>query len=94
MEVLGPGVQKGPRLCAGVFAVDGRFSFSGLALSVTFGDTPGLRHPASASCFEKHLRLAGRGPNNDSLFPPLAAVIIVAPKGGAKSLSLWERWQR
>jgi hypothetical protein len=29
---------------------------------------------------EKHLRLAGRGPNNDSLFPPLAAVVVVAPE--------------
>uniref|UniRef100_UPI004027CBE0 hypothetical protein n=1 Tax=Faecalibacterium prausnitzii TaxID=853 RepID=UPI004027CBE0 len=24
---------------------------------------------------------AGRGPNNSSLFPPLAAVVVVAPKG-------------
>jgi hypothetical protein len=24
---------------------------------------------------------AGRGPNSDSLFPPLAAVVAVAPKG-------------
>ena len=32
----------------------------------------GLRHPASASC------LAGRCPNNSSLFPPLAAVVVVA----------------
>ena len=27
------------------------------------------------------LHPAGRGPNNDFLLPPLAAVIIVAPKG-------------
>ena len=39
---------------------------------------PGLRHPASAAL---RLRLAGRGPNSDSLFPPLAAVVAVAPKG-------------
>ena len=38
----------------------------------------GLRHPASASCLERHLRLAGRCPNNSSLFPPLAAVVVVA----------------
>ena len=38
----------------------------------------GLRHPASASCLERHSRLAGRCPNNSSLFPPLAAVVIVA----------------
>ena len=25
MEVLGPGIQKSPRLCAGVFTVDGHF---------------------------------------------------------------------
>ena len=31
----------------------------------------GLRHPASASCLGRHLRLAGRCPNNSSLFPPL-----------------------
>ena len=30
----------------------------------------GLRHPASASCLERHSRLAGRGPNLASLFPP------------------------
>ncbi|RAW56995.1 hypothetical protein C4N24_09345 [Faecalibacterium prausnitzii] len=38
----------------------------------------GLRHPASASCLGWHLRLAGRCPNNSSLFPPLAAVVVVA----------------
>ena len=37
----------------------------------------GLRHPASASCLGRHLRLAGRCPNNSSLFPPLAAVVVV-----------------
>ena len=40
---------------------------------------PGLRHPASAALC---LRLAGRCPNNDSLFPPLAAVVVVAPNEG------------
>ena len=38
----------------------------------------GLRHPASASCLGRHLRLTGRCPNNSSLFPPLAAVVVVA----------------
>ena len=38
----------------------------------------GLRHPASASCLGRHLRLAGRCPNNSSLLPPLAAVVVVA----------------
>ena len=37
-----------------------------------------LRHPASASCLGRHARLAGRCPNNSSLFPPLAAVVVVA----------------
>jgi hypothetical protein len=29
------------------------------------------------------LRLAGRCPNSSSLFPPLAAVVVVAPFGRA-----------
>ena len=46
-------------------------------LSVSLAlDKAELRLPASAShC----LRLAGRCPNSDSLFPPLAAVVVVAP---------------
>ena len=43
-------------------------------------DKAGLRHPAFAAL---RLRLAGRGPNSDSLFPPLAAVVVVAPGRGA-----------
>ena len=50
-------------------------------LSLTSFDKAGLRHPASAAL---RLRLAGRCPNNSSLFPPLAAVVAVA---------LWQ-WQR
>ena len=38
----------------------------------------GLRLPASASCLGRHSRLAGRGPNSSSLFPPQAAVVAVA----------------
>ena len=49
-------------------------------LSLISFDKAGLRHPASAAL---RLRLAGRCPNNSSLFPPLAAVVAVAPKGGA-----------
>ena len=45
----------------------------------------GLRHPASASCLGRHSRLAGRCPNSSSLFPPQAAVVAVAPKGGANA---------
>ena len=54
-------------------------------LSVSLSlDKAELRLPASAAhC----LRLAGRCPNSDSLFPPLAAVVIVAPNREA----LWRR---
>ena len=54
-------------------------------LSVSLSlDKAELRLPASAShC----LRLAGRCPNSDSLFPPLAAVVVVAPNREA----LWRR---
>ena len=41
----------------------------------------GLRLPASASCKVLHSRPAGRCPNNSSLFPPLAAVVVVALVG-------------
>ena len=46
-------------------------------LSVSLSlDKAELRLPASAAhC----LHLAGRCPNSDSLFPPLAAVVVVAP---------------
>ena len=37
----------------------------------------GLWLPASASCLGRRSRLAGHGPNNDSLFLPQAAVVIV-----------------
>ena len=37
----------------------------------------GSQHPLRA----KHSCLAGRCPNNSSLFPPLAAVVVVAPRG-------------
>ena len=52
------------------------FYRNNLSVSANALPLPGLRHPASAALC---LRLAGRGPNNDSLFPPLAAVIVVAP---------------
>ena len=39
---------------------------------------------APSSCFvQLHSHLAGHCPNNSSLNPPLAAVVVVAPKGGA-----------
>ena len=37
----------------------------------------GLWLPASASCLGRRSRLAGHGPNNDSLFLPQAAVVVV-----------------
>ena len=33
--------------------------------------------PSIRACLGRHLRLAGRCPNNSSLFPPLAAVVVV-----------------
>ena len=54
----------------------------GLNLSVYITrSTSGLRLPASASCKVLHSRPAGRCPNNSSLFPPLAAVVVVALVG-------------
>ena len=47
-----------------------------LSVSADALPLPGLRHPASAALC---LRLAGRCPNSDSLFPPLAGVVVVAP---------------
>ena len=55
-------------------------ALSSYNLSVCFADKAGLRHPASAAL---RLRLAGRCPNSSSLFPPLAAVVAVAPSRGA-----------
>ena len=46
--------------------------------SFLFGHEYGLRHPADASCFEQHSHPAGRCPNSNFLFPPLAAVVAVA----------------
>ena len=51
----------------------------------------GLRHPAAAALC---LRLAGRGPNSDSLFPPLAAVVVVAPNEGRLWQSSQSEWFR
>ena len=44
---------------------------------------PGLRFPASISALERASYPAGRSPNSSFLFPPLAAVVAVAPKGRA-----------
>ena len=53
-----------------------------------FGHEFGLRHPASASYLGRHLRLAGRCPNSNSLFPPLAAVVAVASHSIARPIAL------
>ena len=55
-----------------------------LSVSADALPLPGLRHPASAALC---LRLAGRGPNSDSLFPPLAAVVVVALARGGLGIS-------
>ena len=58
-----------------------RLSGDGLALSVS------LRSPRPGCGSQRLLRCrlhpAGRCPNSSSLFPPLAAVVAVAPRGGA-----------
>ena len=71
-------------LTKGLLIAAWRFCHNELALSVSHSlDKAGLRLPASASCFDKHSRLAGCGPNSNFLFPPLAAVVVVAlPRGG------------
>ena len=61
------------------FPAEESFSFV-QPLSLASLDKAGLRLPASAAL---RLRLAGRGPNSSSLFPPLAAVVAVAPSRGA-----------
>ena len=45
----------------------------------------GASHPGCGSqrLLRSRLHPAGRGPNSDSLFPPPAAVVAVAPFGGA-----------
>ena len=71
--------QLPPKAChfAAAFFEAGRFGMASAA--------SGLRHPASASCLGRHSRLAGRCPNNSSLFPPLAAVVVVAVAGCVES---------
>ena len=57
-----------------------RLSGDGLALSVIAArcHCPGCGTQRLLRC---RLHPAGRGPNSSSLFPPLAAVVAVAPKG-------------
>ena len=50
-----------------------------------------LRHPADASCFEQHSPPAGRCPNSNFLFPPLAAVVAVAGHSIARPIAFGNR---
>ena len=55
------------------------FSVSVLALSVTFGDT--ARVAAPSVCFAVACILLAAAPTAPPCFPPLAAVVAVAPRG-------------
>ena len=61
-------------------------------LSAALPSQSGLRPPRPGCGSQRLLRCrshpAGRGPNSSSLFPPLAAVVAVAPKGGAIGMSV------
>jgi len=59
---------------------DAAVVFGGVALSGAFAPRPGC---GSQRLLRYRLHPAGRGPNSDSLFPPLAAVVAVAPGRGA-----------
>ena len=50
----------------------------GVCGSFLLGHEFELRHPTDASCLEQHSHPAGRCPNGNFLFPPLAAVVAVA----------------
>lgn len=66
-----------------IIAGERKFLWNVKPLSHAPRDRSGLRHPASTSCWKQHLCLAGRGPNSNALYPPLAAVVTVAPNSGA-----------
>ena len=59
--------------------------------SFLFGHEFELRHPADASCFEQHSHPAGRCPNSNFLFPPLAAVVAVAGHSIASPIAFGNR---
>ena len=50
-----------------------------------------LRHPADALCLERHSHPAGRCPNSNSLFPPQAAVVVVAGHSIARPIACGNR---
>ena len=49
----------------------------------------GSRHPASASCLGRYLRLAGRCPNNSSLFLPHELLLLRKHRFSRFSFSPW-----
>ena len=64
---------------------DAAVVFGGVALSGAFAPRPGCGSQRLLRC---RSHPAGRGPNSSSLFPPLAAVVAVAPRGGAAGVSV------
>ena len=56
--------------------------------SFLLGHEYGLRLPAHAAALERALHSAGRCPNSNSLFPPLAAVVAVAGHSIARPIAL------
>ena len=78
MEKFGQSLALSKNLLIAVRQLSG----DGLALSVIAArcHCPGCGTQRLLRC---RLHPAGRGPNSSSLFPPLAAVVAVAPKGGA-----------
>ena len=62
-----------------------KFSFSEKARLRTTSQSASQTMPdcGSQRLLRCRLHPAGRGPNSDSLFPPLAAVVAVAPSRGA-----------
>ena len=59
--------------------------------SFLFGHEFELRHPADALCLEQHSHPAGRCPNSNFLFPPLAAVVAVAGHSIASPIAFGNR---
>ena len=59
--------------------------------SFLFGHEFELRHPADALCLEQHSHPAGRCPNSNFLFPPLAAVVAVAGHSIARPIAFGNR---
>ena len=63
----------------------------GVCRSFLLGHEFELRHPTDASCLEQHSHPAGRCPNSNFLFPPLAAVVAVAGHSIARPIAFGNR---